>query len=64
MTIKDFDEKLAKYAELIVRVGVNVQPKQLVVLYISVTQQKLARLMGLKQMERLCLYSVMVIGPK
>ena len=34
MTIKDFDEKLAKYAELIVRVGVNVQPKQLVVLYI------------------------------
>lgn len=42
--IENFSEKLKKYAELIVKVGVNVQKGQPVVLYISVTQQKLAHL--------------------
>ena len=42
--IENFSEKLNKYAELIVKVGVNVQKGQPVVLYISVTQQELAHL--------------------
>lgn len=44
MTIANFEEKLHKYAELIVKVGVNVQPGQEVVLYINVDQQHLAYL--------------------
>lgn len=44
MTIANFEEKLQKYAELIVKVGVNVQPGQEVVLYINVGQQHLAHL--------------------
>lgn len=44
MTIANFEEKLQKYAELIVKVGVNVQPGQEVVLYINVDQQYLAHL--------------------
>lgn len=44
MTIANFEEKLQKYAELIVKVGVNVQPGQEVVLYINVDQQHLAHL--------------------
>ena len=44
MTIANFEEKLQKYAELIVKVGVNVQPGQEVVLYINVDQQQLAHL--------------------
>ena len=44
MTIANFEEKLQKYAELIVKVGVNVQPGQEVVLYINVDQQPLAHL--------------------
>lgn len=44
MTITNFEEKLQKYAELIVKVGVNVQPGQEVVLYINVDQQHLAHL--------------------
>lgn len=44
MTIANFEEKLQKYAELIVKVGVNVQPGQEVVLYINVDQQNLAHL--------------------
>lgn len=44
MTIANFEEKLQKYAELIVKVGVNVQPGQEVVLYITVEQQHLAHL--------------------
>lgn len=44
MTIANFKEKLQKYAELIVKVGVNVQPGQEVVLYINVEQQHLAHL--------------------
>ena len=44
MTIANFEEKLQKYAELIVKVGVNVQPGQEVVLYINVEQQQLAHL--------------------
>ena len=44
MTIPNFKEKLQKYAELIVKVGVNVQPNQPVVLYINVEQQELAHL--------------------
>lgn len=42
--IENFSEKLKKYAELIVKVGVNVQKGQPVVLYISITQQELAHL--------------------
>lgn len=42
--IENFSEKLKKYAKLIVKVGVNVQKGQPVVLYISVTQQELAHL--------------------
>ena len=45
MTMTNFEEKLAKYAQLIIEVGVNVQKDQAVVLYISVTQQKLAHLL-------------------
>ena len=44
MTIANFEEKLQKYAELIVKVGVNVQPGQEVVLYINVEQQHFAHL--------------------
>ena len=44
MTIPNFKEKLQKYAELIVKIGVNVQPNQPVVLYINVEQQELAHL--------------------
>ena len=44
MTIANFEEKLQKYAELIIKVGVNVQPGQEVVLYINVEQQHLAHL--------------------
>lgn len=44
MTIPNFEKKLQKYAELIVKVGVNVQPGQEVVLYINVDQQQLAHL--------------------
>ena len=44
MPIANFSEKLAKYANLIIKTGVNLQPGQTVVLYISVTQQPLAHL--------------------
>ncbi|MCF6514584.1 aminopeptidase [Lactobacillus sp. S2-2] len=44
MTIANFDETLKKYAELTIKTGVNLQKGQEVVLYISVTQQKLAHL--------------------
>lgn len=44
MTLPNFEEKLARYAHLIVKMGVNIQPGQTAVLYISVTQQKLAHL--------------------
>ncbi|MCP0886102.1 aminopeptidase [Ligilactobacillus sp. WILCCON 0076] len=44
MLIQDFKKKLQKYAELIVKVGVNVQKDQAVVLYISITQHELAHL--------------------
>ncbi|KRN90359.1 aminopeptidase [Ligilactobacillus ceti] len=44
MSISNFSDKLKKYAELIVKVGVNVQKNQTVVLYISVQQQELAHL--------------------
>ena len=37
----DFDERLEKYAELIVKTGVNVQKGQPVILYISVDQANL-----------------------
>ena len=40
--IENFSEKLKKYAELIVKVGVNVQKGQPVVLYIYVTKQERA----------------------
>lgn len=45
MSIANFAEKLQKYAELIVKVGVNVQKGQAVVIYISVDQTQLARLL-------------------
>lgn len=44
MTLPNFEEKLARYAHLIVKMGVNIQPGQTAILYISVTQQKLAHL--------------------
>ncbi len=44
MVMKNFEEKLKKYAKLIVKVGVNVQKGQTVVLYINVDQQHLAHL--------------------
>ena len=47
----DFDERLEKYAELIVKTGVNVQKGQPVILYISVDQAKLARLIVAKAYE-------------
>ncbi|WP_129044507.1 aminopeptidase [Companilactobacillus metriopterae] len=43
MTLPNFDEKLDKYAKLITQNGVNVQPGQTIILYISVNQLKLAR---------------------
>lgn len=42
--MQNFDADLKKYAHLIVKTGVNIQPSQTVVLYIAVTQQKLAHL--------------------
>lgn len=48
----DFDERLEKYAELIVKTGVNVQKGQPVILYISVDQAKLARLIVAKAYEK------------
>lgn len=47
----NFDERLEKYAELIVKTGVNVQNGQPVILYISVDQAKLARLIVAKAYE-------------
>ena len=47
----NFDERLEKYAELIVKTGVNVQKGQPVVLYVSVDQAKLARLIVAKAYE-------------
>lgn len=44
MTIQNFDKKLRNYAKLIVKTGINVQKDQIVVLYINVSQQKLAHL--------------------
>lgn len=44
MTLPNFDALLKKYAELIVKIGVNVQESHTVVLQIQVEQAKLARL--------------------
>ncbi|CAM2871701.1 aminopeptidase [Dellaglioa algida] len=44
MSKMNFKEQLKKYAELIVKVGVNVSKGQTIVLQISVTQQELAHL--------------------
>ncbi|KRN90358.1 aminopeptidase [Ligilactobacillus ceti] len=44
MSISNFQDKLKKYAELIVKVGANVQKDQTVIIYVSVTQQELAHL--------------------
>lgn len=43
MVLKDFDSLLAKYANLIVNTGVNVQKDHTVVVYIGVDQAPLAR---------------------
>lgn len=42
MTVKNFEDKLNKYADLITQVGVNVQPGQTIILTIGVDQQPLA----------------------
>ena len=49
--IKDFDKCLEKYAELIVKTGVNVQQNHTVLLEVSVTQAPLARLVVKKAYE-------------
>lgn len=41
MPIKNFDQYLEKYAELIITTGINVQPTQSVIIYAEVTQQPL-----------------------
>lgn len=46
-----FNEKLEKYAELIVKVGVNVQPDQKVVITSSVESAPLSRLITKKAYE-------------
>ena len=43
MTISNFEDKLDKYADLIVRTGVNVQPGQTIILYASIENAPLAR---------------------
>ncbi|MFT8883900.1 MAG: aminopeptidase [Liquorilactobacillus hordei] len=45
MTTKNFKNNLQKYAELIIKVGVNIQINQIAVLYISVNQQEFAHLL-------------------
>ena len=42
MTVKNFEDKINKYADLITQVGVNVQPGQTIILTIGVDQQPLA----------------------
>ncbi|KYD10378.1 aminopeptidase [Caldibacillus debilis] len=49
--MKDFQEKLEKYAELIVKVGVNVQPGQTVVMNAYLHDAPLARLIVKKAYE-------------
>ncbi|MCM0582005.1 aminopeptidase [Weissella diestrammenae] len=44
MTIANFDTLLAKYADVITSIGVNVQPGQDILLYADVEQQQLAHL--------------------
>lgn len=51
MTLANFDQLLEKYAELIVKVGVNVQKGHTVVLRIAVDQAPLARLITKKAYE-------------
>ncbi|MBM7543684.1 aminopeptidase [Periweissella beninensis] len=43
MTITNFDAKLDKYAHLIVKTGVNVQPGQTIILYANIENASLAR---------------------
>ena len=43
MVLKNFNENLEKYAELIVAIGVNVQKSHTVILQIDVQQIELAR---------------------
>lgn len=38
MTVKNFEDKINKYADLITQVGVNVQPGQTIILTIGVDQ--------------------------
>lgn len=51
MVLKNFNESLEKYAQLIVEVGVNVQDSHTVVLQINVDQAPLARLITKKAYE-------------
>ena len=51
MVLKNFNENLEKYAELIVAVGVNVQKSHTVILQIDVQQIELARLITKKAYE-------------
>ncbi|MDR3241330.1 MAG: aminopeptidase [Lactobacillaceae bacterium] len=44
MTLANFDTLLAKYADIITSIGVNVQPGQDILLYADVEQQQLAHL--------------------
>lgn len=51
MVLKNFNENLEKYAELIVAIGVNVQKSHTVILQIDVQQIELARLITKKAYE-------------
>ncbi|MFV0558441.1 MAG: aminopeptidase [Enterococcus sp.] len=51
MTLKDFEQNLEKYAQLITEVGVNIQPGHTIVLQVSVDQAPLARLVTKKAYE-------------
>lgn len=46
--LKNFDELLKKYADLIVTTGINVQKGQTIIVYTDVTQYELARLIATK----------------
>lgn len=45
MTLENFDTHLAKYAELIIKKGINITNKQTLIITISVEQTKFARLL-------------------
>jgi aminopeptidase len=52
--IENFAEKLEKYAEVMVKIGVNLQPGQRLMIYAPIQQQQLVRLVAEKAYQNGC----------